>query len=64
MTKIADMSIYDKNILKLFFPVEQFERNLLCSTGTAANHNLLKLLPWVDLDLFLARSNFANLAFI
>ena len=41
MTKVAAMPIYGKNLKKSSFPEPR----------------LLKLSPWVDLDLFLPRSN-------
>ena len=48
--------------------MEQFQRNLVrdVASGTTAHHNLLKLLPWVNLDLFFlggGEVKFCNLCF-
>ena len=63
MTKMASMPIYGKTPLKIFSlePVEQFQGNLV--SGTMAHHNLLNLLPWVDLDLYFGKVKFSNLGF-
>ena len=69
MTKMAAMPICGKNPLQISFlePVEQFQRNLvhviIVAPGTMAPHNLLKLLPWVDLDLFFSNVKFSDLGF-
>ena len=60
MTKMAAVPIYGKNPLKIFSlePVEQFQDNLV--SGTMTHHNLLNLLPWVDLDLFFGKVKLAT----
>ena len=70
MTKIAAMPIYGKNPLKIFYP----GTSGIISMKLSMNHqglppniicyiNLLKLLPWVDLDLFFSKVKFCNLGF-
>ena len=55
------MSINGKNPLKIFFPGTS--RTISVASGTMAQHNLLKLSPWVDLDLFFVNVKFSNLGF-
>ena len=66
MNKMAAMPIYDKNPFKVFLPLNQwnnFNETWYVASGTTANQNLLKLLPWVDLDLFFGKVKFCNLGF-
>ena len=66
MTKMAAMPIYGKNPLKDFLPWNQwnnFNHIWYSASGTTAPYNLLKLLPWVDLDLFFVNVKFCNLGF-
>ena len=58
MTKMATMPIYGKNPLKIFFPGTS--GTVAMKLGMTAHHNLLKLLPWVDLDLFFGNVKFSN----
>ena len=44
-------------------PVEQFQETWYVASGTTAHHNLLELLPWVDLDICFGKVKFCNLGF-
>ena len=44
-------------------PVNQFPRNLVCSSGDSAHHTLFKWWPTVDLDQFYNKVKFVNLGF-
>ena len=56
ITKMAAIPVYGKIHFKILYP--GYNDTLYVASGTPAHHNLFKLWPWVDLDLFLARSNF------
>ena len=64
MTKMAAMPIYGKNPLKIFFPgTSGTITNLVCSIRDYCPSKVLKLFPWVDLDLFFGKVNVCNLCF-
>ena len=61
MTKMAPMSIYGKTLLKIFSPAATgliFFETLYEASETLAIYILLKLLLWVDLDLFYGKVKF------
>ena len=63
---MAAMPIYGKNPLKIFLPWIQwnnFNETWYVASGNTAHHNLLNLLPSVDLDLFLGKVKFCTLGF-
>ena len=63
---MAAMPIYGKNPLKIFFSGTSgtiFNKTLYAASGTTAHQNLLKLLPWVDLDFFFVKVKICNLGF-
>ena len=43
--------------------MNNFNETWYVASGTTAHHNLLKLLPWVDFDLFFGNVKFSNLGF-
>ena len=66
MTKMAAMPIYRKKPIKDFLPWNQsnnFNETWYVASGTMVHHNLLKLLPWIDLELFFGNVKFCNLGF-
>ena len=69
MTKMAAMPINAKKTFKDFLPWNQWNNfnetwYMYVASGTTAHHNLLKLLPWVDIDLFFGKVKFCNLIYI
>ena len=44
-------------------PEGRFYESWYVALGTQAHHNLLKCLPWSDLDLFYGKVKFGNLGF-
>ena len=61
MTRTAAIPVYGKKNLLIFSslePVDQFHRTWYVESGTTTYHYLLKLLPWVDLDLFFGKVKF------
>ena len=60
MKKMAAMPVYGKIPLQSSLITR---KNWYVASGTLAHHRLFKLWPWVDLDLFFARSNFGIWAF-
>ena len=66
MTKMAAMHIYGKTPLNLLrYQWTDFHETwyMYVAFGTTAHHNLFKLWPWADHDLFFGQVKFGDLGF-